>query len=132
MYLALKNGQLEFYMKHNDNSTIVSIPVKGKFNDGKENNINIALQYKSNKQYYDLTVNDKSINEIRKLIRMHVFRIRQSKYFVGGVSPTFDKNCISVNTTSFVGFLNHRSERNLRTVVSYNTFPRNVKVRLFI
>ncbi|XP_044750495.1 laminin subunit alpha-1 [Coccinella septempunctata] len=127
MSLVLNNGKLEFYMRHNDNSTIVSIPIEKKFNDGKENNINIALQYKSNKQYYDVTVNDMSVNEIRNLIRMHVFRIRQSRYFVGGVSPTFNRSCISVNTTSFVGFLNHRSERNLRTIVSYNTFPRNVK-----
>ncbi|KAL3283440.1 hypothetical protein HHI36_006585 [Cryptolaemus montrouzieri] len=130
--LVLKNGQLDFQMRHNDNITIVSIPVKKKYNDGKVNNINIALQYRNNKQNYDLTVNDLSFNRDRNLFRMNVFRIRQSRYFVGGVSPEFNRSCIPVNTTSFVGFLNHRSEKNLRAVVSYNTFPQNVEVRIYV
>ncbi|KAK9872276.1 hypothetical protein WA026_017080 [Henosepilachna vigintioctopunctata] len=125
--LALKNGFLEFNMRHNDNSTMISIPVNNKCNNGKENYVSIVLQYKNNNQNYDLTVNDISFTRDRNLYRMNVFRIRQSKYFVGGVSPEFNRSCIPVNTTSFVGFLNHRSENSLRSIMSYNTFPQAVK-----
>lgn len=86
-----------------------------KVNNGENYEIEITMNYKEKnpkeegEQQYNLMIRykEKAIETKNKIAlnSSELVKIRQAVHYLGGVPPTFDRNCISVSKNSFLGFL---------------------------
>lgn len=119
--LNLVEGYLQLKVRHRD-GTNITLASQKKYNDGKKTTVDIKMRY-DGRQTYSLTLPNETRIFETPLAPANVFKIKKSEMFIGGVPSTFDKNCLQVGTTSFLGYLkpgNAELSDPARTT-SYNT-----------
>ncbi|KAJ8920580.1 hypothetical protein NQ315_004719 [Exocentrus adspersus] len=108
-YYFWKKGYLNLKIKHS-NGVNTALKLDNKSNNGKRHHVEINMEYKSSGiQHYILFGKNETFEERKTatntLNKKNVFKIKQSSHYIGGVPPIYNKTCLGINATSFLGFL---------------------------
>lgn len=130
--LNLKDGKIQLKVRHVDGSE-VSLTSWKKYNNGNDTTVEVTMVYdrRNEKQTYSLEIlmpqaAEPAIHKNKDLARAHVYKIKKSDIFIGGVSSAF-KNGIPIDTTPFLGILKVTSEKLV--VTNQNSFSHNIEPR---
>lgn len=129
--LFLKNGYLNLIVKHS-NGLSSALAMDNKSNNGRKHHVDITMEYDGSKvQYYSLVAKNETFNDKKDttnaLSKKNVFKIRKASHYIGGVPPVFNKTCLPINTTSFLGFLKLTTPL-ANEILSYGTTKTNKQV----
>lgn len=138
MALYLHKGSVIFRVNYGTDEHDRFTQSNTTINDGKTYTIDVTLNYQSygssGKQQYTLIVKhsdkrDDTQSDSFDLQSKNLFRIKKAQRYIGGVPPTFDRNCVPFEIKSFMGhFYMEVPLTNLNS--SYGTYPLRDKVRI--
>ncbi|KAJ8967333.1 hypothetical protein NQ317_007978, partial [Molorchus minor] len=129
--LYLENGYLKFNVRHTNNVT-ATLMLDGKFNNGKQYQAEITMEYDTTNQlqHYILFGKNDTYQDRKRasktLTKRNVFKIKHAVHYIGGVPPTFNRTCIDVSKSSFLGFLDLNSQLTNESI-SYGIITTNKK-----
>ncbi|RZB39130.1 laminin subunit alpha-1, partial [Asbolus verrucosus] len=130
-YIALNlvDGYVSLKVRHvnGESDTITS---QHKYNNGNITKAQVSLKWKNSLQTYSLELlesSEKMATHKKHLESQNVYKIKRSDISVGGVSSIFDRSCVDINTTPFLGNLKVTGDL---AITSQNTMSYNIEPRI--
>ncbi|XP_056646625.1 laminin subunit alpha-2 [Diorhabda sublineata] len=112
--LYLENGHVHFIIRLK-NKEVVELEDTQKVNDGKVHSAEISWKLNQKHSKFDITYTlavdfNRTSTPPKPINASNVFKLKETKHYLGGVPPTFDQKCIPVHGVPLLGFLKLRSQ----------------------